>query len=357
MFLRNTWYVAAWDHEVTRSPSPHAILGERIVLYRTEGGAPVALEDACPHRKLPLSMGRVKGDHIECGYHGLTFNSTGHCVHAPGAARAPSRAKVRHYPTVSRHGLVWIWMGDPDQADPSHIFTVEHDGHPDWTRNSGGVMTVRCHYLYITDNLLDPSHVAWVHPSSFGTAAAADAPVRVRIADSGVTSSRWLSDTPIAPFYAPLLPMQGSTDRLQHYEVRYPSNALIRAVFAPSGTGGDEAALPSGAAVMDSYNFMTPIDEAHTRYYWFQIRNFAVNDDTVSRVMDEGVRAAFAEDKVVLEAVHQGMARRTSRNIDLEIDRGPLAFRKTLADMIAREQAESSNRVSPAGAREGFHEG
>lgn len=342
MFLKNAWYVAAWDHEVTRTPLAQTLLGERVVLYRTEAGLPVALEDACPHRKLPLSMGRVKGDHLECGYHGLTFDGRGQCVRVPGATRIPPAARVRSYPVVSRYGLVWIWMGDAALADPRTIFEVEHDGESGWSRNSGGSMLVHCNYLYITDNLLDPSHVAWVHPSSFGTAAAEEAPIRVTSNEQGVISSRWMTNTDIAPFYAPLLPMTGPTDRLQHYEVRYPSHALIRAVFAPIGSGGDDRPLAPESAVMDSYNFMTPVDADHTRYYWFQIRNFAVGDSTISETMNNGVRAAFAEDKVVLEAVHQGLARKTSPNIDLAIDRAPLTFRKKLAELIAREQQHPS---------------
>src|SRR5215469_3217534 len=112
-FMRNAWYVAAWDREVTRDLLSVQVLGERIVLYRTECGTPVALEDACPHRKLPLSMGRIHGDHVECGYHGLTFDCEGACVRAPGSPRIPQGAKVRSYPLAERYGLLWIWMGEP----------------------------------------------------------------------------------------------------------------------------------------------------------------------------------------------------------------------------------------------------
>jgi len=66
MFLRNAWYVAAWDFELGSELMPITVLGERIVLYRKRDGTPAALEDACPHRKLPLSMGRIKGDDVEC---------------------------------------------------------------------------------------------------------------------------------------------------------------------------------------------------------------------------------------------------------------------------------------------------
>ena len=130
MFLRNAWYVAAWDHEVTRTLQPVQILGDRIVLYRTNAGAPVALEDACPHRKLPLSMGQIKGDEIECGYHGLVFNSTGQCTRIPGATKIPRVLCVRNYPVVSQYGLVWIWMGEATHAHANPILEIEH-----WNRH------------------------------------------------------------------------------------------------------------------------------------------------------------------------------------------------------------------------------
>jgi vanillate O-demethylase monooxygenase subunit len=337
VFVKNAWYVAAHDVEVTRTLYPTTVLGERVVLYRTDKGDPVVLEDACPHRKLPLSMGRLKGDGIECGYHGLVFDCAGKCVHVPGSAKIPTGAQVRSYPAVSRYGLVWVWMGEAQRADPATIFKVEHYGELGWDRNQGGDMTVACNYLYITDNLLDPSHVAWVHPSSFGDVSCEGEPVKTTVAAEGVTASRWMRDAEIAPFYAPLIPLKGRCDRLQHYEVRFPSHALVKAVFVPAGHGGDGAELRPDAAVMDSYNFMTPLDDGRTRYYWFQMRNFALNDDTASALMDQSVRGAFSEDKVILEAVQQGFKHKTSANIDLAIDRAPLSFRQKLQQLIAAE--------------------
>ena len=91
MFLRNTWYIAAWNRELGDKPMAVRVLGEDIVLYRKSDGSAVALEDACPHRKLPLSMGRIKGDAIECGYHGLTFDGGGTCIEAPTQAQTPAQ--------------------------------------------------------------------------------------------------------------------------------------------------------------------------------------------------------------------------------------------------------------------------
>jgi vanillate O-demethylase monooxygenase subunit len=341
MYLRNAWYVAASDDEVTRAPLPIKVLGEKIVTYRTEAGDPVALRDACPHRSLPLSKGRVKGDTLECGYHGLTFDCTGTCVRVPGQDRIPSSANVQSYPVVARYGLVWIWMGDPAIADPSKIFKVEHYDDPEWGINRGKAIPFACNYLYITDNLLDPSHVAWVHQSSFGSAACEEEPLTVEGNALGVTVSRWMYDAEVAPFYKQLVPFEGKCDRKQHYEVRYPSNAYIKAVFTPAGTGGDETALAQGTFFqMDSYNFMTPIDATTSRYYWFQMRNLKPNDEAVSKYMSESVLFAFNEDRDILIEVQKGMAEKTTRNLDIAIDAGPLLYRRRLQKLIDAETAD-----------------
>ncbi len=131
MFLKNSWYVAAWDHEVPEKELKAVkLLGEAIVLYRKSDGTVSALEDACPHRKLPLSMGRIKGDDVECGYHGLTFDGSGTCTRVPGAEKIPHVARVRSYPIAQKYGLLWVWMGEPALADETKIFEVDHWGDP-----------------------------------------------------------------------------------------------------------------------------------------------------------------------------------------------------------------------------------
>lgn len=337
MYLRNAWYIAATAQEVSRSMRATRILGEPVVLYRTENGDPVALADACPHRKLPLSMGRVKGDAIECGYHGLVFDSTGQCVRVPGVEQVPKKICVRSYPVIEKFGHVWIWMGEESLADLGALFPVEHYGAPDWSLSGGEPIDIACNYLLVCDNLLDPSHVAWVHQGSFGFAAAEQAPVTIDAGAGGVTVSRWMMGTEIAPLYRPLVPFEGPCDRLQHYEVRFPAHALIIALIAPAGTGGPGRPVPASAYIMNSYNFMTPVDEGHTRYYYFQISNVAPRDPQAAAAMAKGIRDAFLEDKAVLEACQTGLAKAVIPPINLPIDAGPLKFRRRLETLIAAE--------------------
>lgn len=337
VYLRNAWYVAAWDREIADTLLPLQMLGQRLVLFRTADGQVSALEDACPHRKLPLSMGRLQGDQIECGYHGLTFNREGQCTRVPGANHVPPHLCVRAYPVQARYGLLWIWMGDPAQADPSLIFEVAHWGNPAWGINQGDGMQVRCDYRHLTDNLLDPSHVAWVHPGSFANTACEDTPLQIEATEHSVTVSRWMTDVEPAPFYAPYLKFTGRCDRKQHYEMRLPCHALIRAIFVPAGTGADGRDLHPDAFIMDSYNFMTPVDERTTRYHWFQMRNFAPKDAEVSRQFAASVRAAFEEDRIILEAVQQGLDSASHPPVHLPIDAAPMRFRRLLAGHIESE--------------------
>jgi phenylpropionate dioxygenase-like ring-hydroxylating dioxygenase large terminal subunit len=344
MFLRNVWYPAAWEREIGQSPYAATILCEPVAIYRRTDGSYAALDDACPHRKLPLSMGRVQGDHLECGYHGLTFDCGGTCVKAPTNGSVPPDVGVRSYPVHARYGLVWIWMGDPARADPADIFHVEHWDDPEWGTTVGDDMTIACNYLYITDNLLDPSHVAWVHPSSFAGAGSDDTPMETTIredgtAEDGITVWRWILDEPAAPFYAPYLEFEGNCDRKQQYEVRYPSLALIKAFFSPAGTGGEGRPRHPQTFIMDSYNLLTPVDETTTRYFWFQQRNVAPNDADVSRRFAESVRGAFEEDKLILAAVQRGMDGKRTPNINIRSDAGGVRFRRRLTHLIEAEQA------------------
>ena len=345
MFLKNAWYVAAWSSEVNHDLQQTLILGEKICLYRSSENVVVALEDACPHRKLPLSKGRIKNNGIECGYHGLTFNTEGSCIWAPGDGNIPPKAKVHAYPIYEKYDLVWIWMGNPELADPSSIIDIANFDNPEWGVNRGEAMELNCNYLLMCDNLLDPTHVAWVHQNSFAQSQTKDAPLNVTHTDDGYIVHRWMMDAEPAPFYKKVVEFEGHCDRLQHYEVRYPAHALIRAVFTPAGTGGVDGTLDAKTFVMDSYNFMTPTTESQTRYYWFQLRNIRPDDDALSQIMSADVQHAFEEDRVILNAVQIGLTEKKSPTIDLSIDSGQLRFRRQLAKRIEAEKALEDKRI------------
>lgn len=124
---RNAWYPLTWSRNVTRALARHRLLGDDLVVYRSEAGAPIALDDMCPHRLAPLSMGKLRGDAVECGYHGMTFAPNGRCIRIPGQPVIPPSARdagaffsiessfpfLAHFRCMSRQPGVWRGRGLP----------------------------------------------------------------------------------------------------------------------------------------------------------------------------------------------------------------------------------------------------
>lgn len=339
-FIRDTWYVCARSEDVSRGLLARTVLAEQIVLFRRSDGTVAALEDACPHRKLPLSQGSLQGDHVVCGYHGLTFDGTGSCIAAPTQPEAiPRRARVRSYPVQERYGFVWIWMGAAEHAATTPLLDIPEYDNPAWGRTACGALDIGCNYLWITDNLLDPSHVAWVHLTSFAGAGTDNVPLEITEGTDRLVVWRWIRDRPPPPYYAQFLAFGGTCDRKQHYECRLPSIAINKSIYAPARTGGSDDGLPPEAFVNYSYNFMTPVDSDHSLYFWFQHRNQRPEDAEMSAAMFAGATMAFNEDKAVLEAVHRGMKAARTPYINLGLDAAAMRFRRMVERRIEAEAA------------------
>jgi phenylpropionate dioxygenase-like ring-hydroxylating dioxygenase large terminal subunit len=281
-------------------------------------------------------MGRLIDDHVECGYHGLCFDASGQCIKAPTQDRIPPTAVVKSYSAIDRYGLLWVWMSEAE-ADESLLLTIDNVEDPTWHITGGDFLDCQCNYLYLADNLLDPSHVAWVHQTSFAALGTEDTPLEMQESAEGLIVSRWIYDCDAPPFYQPLLNFSGKCDRLQHYEVRFPSIAINKSVYYPAGEGGPDCTHNKDYYEMISYNFLTPIDENNTRYFWLQQRNTDPNDEAITKSISEGAKQAFFEDKEILEAVHQGIAVSNTRPINLALDAAALRFRSLLQQRIKAE--------------------
>jgi phenylpropionate dioxygenase-like ring-hydroxylating dioxygenase large terminal subunit len=105
-YLLNTWYVACWAHDVTDELYARTLFEQPVLIYRKRDGVAVAIADRCPHRFAPLSMGRLVGDNVQCGYHGLEFDGSGACVKNPHGKAMPAACKVRSYPLEERYGIL-----------------------------------------------------------------------------------------------------------------------------------------------------------------------------------------------------------------------------------------------------------
>jgi vanillate monooxygenase len=167
MFLKNHWYAAAFSDEIKQEILARTILDNELVMYRTADGAPVVLEDRCAHRDLPLSMGKLVGDDLQCGYHGLVYDQCGRCIRVPGQKSVPPSARVRSFPSVERHGFIWVWTGDAEAADPDLLPDYAMVDDTRLLRTKFHVL-LNCNYQLHIDNLLDLSHIAYVHDTTTG---------------------------------------------------------------------------------------------------------------------------------------------------------------------------------------------
>lgn len=341
MYIRNAWYVAAWSRELAGGPVSRIILEAPVVLFRTETGVAVALEDRCPHRHLPLSMGAVEGETIRCGYHGMQIDGAGQCVAVPTQKAVPPRARIRSYPLVERHGWVWIWTGEPALADPASIPDFGELDDPA-LKAVGSTNLVKANFRLLNDNLLDLSHVGFVHTSTIGNRAfGANAKIAVEKAEEGVRVTRWVRDCPPPPTYTLTghLPPDVNIDRWSIIRYTPPGSVVIHTGGAETGTGAPEGKLDHGINLW-VMNAMTPQDEKTTHYFWATVRNFRIDDPQADDLIFSQVSEAFAEDKRVLEAQQIAIDRHGDDwSNALQADAGAVEGRRCLERMLKAEAA------------------
>ncbi len=339
MFPRNAWYVAATADELGRELLGRTLLDRPVVLYRRENGTPVALEDRCSHRFLPLSKGFLVGDVVQCGYHGMEYDCTGACVHVPGQKSVPSDAGVAAFPLCEKWRFVWIWMGDPALADQALIPEIWRNEHPDWTVVVGEPIHMKGDYRLVADNLLDPSHVSFVHRSTLGTGVVAEIPQNATQDGNTVRVTRWILDSPPAPVYAKLGKFDGNVDRWQIMTFTPPSMVEVDMGSCVAGSGAQQGDRSQGIELR-AYNLVTPETAESSLYFWTHVRNFAVDDPAVTEMVRNNFVETFAEDVAVIEAVQDGLKRYADAPvINLAVDAGAIRARRVIDDMVAEESA------------------
>ncbi len=328
MFLKNSWYVAAWDREISRNPLGRVLLDEPVVLYRKEDGGVVALEDRCCHRQLPLSMGTLVQDTLRCGYHGLRFDPSGKCVEIPGQASIPPQARVKCYPVLERYHWVWIWMGEPDKADASLIPDWWWGDHADWAFTRPERVRVACNYQLIADNVLDVTHLAYVHAGSIGAPSITEFPATVEREERRVRLTRWIRDRPPPPLYQRAGNFPGNVDRWQIVEHVPPC-------FTVNFAGCSDAQRRIELMALSA---PTPETARSTHYFFGFVRNFGLGDADTERICALDMVKVFNEDFPVLEAQQRMLELQPGApRIDIAVDAAPLAARRMLQAMIGRE--------------------
>lgn len=337
-FLKNAWYVAAWDDEVLPGALFHRrILGEKILLARDKGQVAHALQDRCPHRFAPLHLGSHCGASVQCGYHGLTFGFDGRCVENPhGDGKIPPKAVIRSYPLVAQQMLLWIWMGDPARADPA---AIPHFRGLDPTRFAinKGYMHTPVNYEYMTDNIMDLGHIEFLHKGLLGSEAVRRAESAMRQDGTTVFSTR-LTHNEILPGPLDALYETAGKPVDRWLDVRWDAPALMELVVGVAPTGAPQRIGRETPGV----HLMTPETEVTTHYFWSNSRDFRIDDAELHAQLDEGLRFAFEhQDKPMIVAQREAMegAEFWSLNpLVLEGDAGAIRARRILRRLIHEEQ-------------------
>lgn len=336
MFLKNCWYVAAWDHEILGDTLlSRTLLGQPVLFYRKEDGSVVAMDDKCCHRHAPLHMGRKEGDCVRCMYHGAKYDATGACVEIPGQDRIPPKLRQRIYPTIQRKRWVWIWMGDPVLADATLIPDTFSLDHPDW-RWKPSYLHYDCNYLLISDNLLDFSHLSYVHEKTFGGSPnIAEARPEVQRMERGVRVSRPVQGTIPAPYHQRLGSFEGKVDRWFRYDFHVPGILLLDAGVKSAETPDDDM---EGALQFHSCQAITPETEKSTHYFFMQAHNFRLDDAVITESIDQSQKRAFFEDKQILEAQQRMIdGSPESPMVAIAADAGLMQYRRLLGELIDQE--------------------
>jgi phenylpropionate dioxygenase-like ring-hydroxylating dioxygenase large terminal subunit len=301
VFIRNCWYVVAWRDEVKDDRLlERTVLGESLLVYLTQAGEPVVLDNRCAHRHAPLSLGRRVGDNVRCMYHGLVFDPTGRCIEVPGQDRIAEGMRTRRYPAVLRGTWIWVWMGEPEKADPALIPDAFSLDHPEWRYKPGGYLHYEVDYLAIADNLLDFSHLSYVHEKTLGgSAAIAEARAKVEKIPRGLRLTRDVFDTTPPPYHAKIGGLTGRVDRTFVYDFVLPSVLLLYAHSKPVEAAADDL---SGALRFHSCQALTPETEGSTHYFFMMAHAFRLDDAAVSEAIYQSLLAAFDEDKQIITA-------------------------------------------------------
>jgi phenylpropionate dioxygenase-like ring-hydroxylating dioxygenase large terminal subunit len=352
-YLKNTWYAAAQADELASGPLARTLLEQPIVLFRTASGMVTALQDRCPHRFAPLSRGKVRGEELECGYHGLRFNGAGACSHNPHGP-VPPRAKVRPYPVLERYGYIWFWPGEPSRAEASLLPEFAFLSDPDHFTITPGYLHVKANYELIVDNLLDLSHALFVHPHFAIPGMTVEQQLKAvtsRTETQGNSVTAWRARLGVPP-NGPTREIFGFgpelVDSRSHMTWHPPALLNFDVGSCLSGTP------PESGLCIPQAHLITPETALTSHYFFAASRNLKRDDPEAGRKLFSMLDMAFRQqDEPMIEAIQQSMGPTSDFDslnpILLRTDGAPVTARRTLQRLIAAEQQSAARDGAEVG--------
>ncbi len=340
--IKNCWYVAAWDEQLENEKLlARTLLGRPIVIFRAPDGSPQAIEDRCPHRSAPLSLGKLTPTgSIRCAYHGLEFDGTGQCVHNPHTSgRIPPKARVRSFPVVEKHSLIWVWMGQ-QPADTSLI--------PDFSILDGGMeiskrdyLRMEANYALVTDNLMDLSHTAFLHEGILGSEQTIKADLKLTQNGHQVHVARMAANVPVPGLFDLMYKRDGGLVDFWA-DIRWdPPGCMVN----DTGVTDPGRSRAEGTGIYGMH-FLTPETDTTCHYHFAAARQNPISwgepiDTEIRTKISELRRYAFEfQDRIVIEAQQRLLSglREPPAFVLLETDLGTVRFRRILDTLLAAEK-------------------
>ncbi|MDH7799021.1 MULTISPECIES: aromatic ring-hydroxylating dioxygenase subunit alpha [unclassified Beijerinckia] len=343
---RNAWYVAAFSDEVTEKPMARRILGDRVVFYRTEAGQPVALADYCAHRAMALSLGkRIGGDRLQCAYHGIEYGPDGACAHIPSQSNIPSKMKVHSYPVVERWQWLWVWMGNPLEADetliPNHaeFGLAPEDGFFKVQRfrmDFGGS------FQLLHENVLDVSHISFLHEGFFDSGKIAETPGTTTADGDTITISRRITEVVTGPYARQFGFGDGTrVDRELISKTWVPNLNVVTNIFSfPDNPDRSPAIRHAPFAI-------TPETATSCHYFVASASNYGKKPEGEALAREnQTVWDIFLTDKIAIESIQEsyGEMGADTPDVSVKADDAALRFRR----ILLKQASAKANKANAA---------
>jgi phenylpropionate dioxygenase-like ring-hydroxylating dioxygenase large terminal subunit len=339
MFVRNAWYIAATEQEVSDKPLVRTIMNEPIVLFRNERGEIAALEDRCCHRGAPLSLGNITEVGIRCGYHGMEFNNNGICVDIPGQTIIPKRARVRSYPVALKGDYVWIWTGQADKADSAAIVDYPPDDKVNWPR-ANDMLHLQASYVMVLENLMDLSHLSYLHKNSIGSSEedSANASMEVKSTSAGMRFLRVMRKADAPQTWRKRYKTLGAkVDRWSDFEYVAPS--VIMQYSGGVNAGEYDAGVREGGHNVRTLHAITPETETSCFYFFNKADGYAKFEGSDTVRTWASTTDVFKEDAFMLEQQQLRLTNYdTSKLLDINTDVARVQMIRALRERLRLDQ-------------------
>ncbi|MBT5238976.1 MAG: aromatic ring-hydroxylating dioxygenase subunit alpha [Rhodospirillaceae bacterium] len=278
MFI-NFWYAAGRSEDITNeAPTKVRMLGLDFVVFRDSSGQVHCLSDTCVHRGGSLGNGKIKGDCVQCPYHGWEFDGEGACQKVPSlgpGGKPPARARTDAYPVEEKYGLVHVFLGDMAEADRPPIMDIPEYGTEGWRATIQQYDWV-IDYQRSVENALDPAHNEFVHPTHGFSGADPD----YHVPPLNIDETDWGTGF-LVEYKAPPL----ADDKMREGTGREKNAVVTAGTWTHGPTCNATRINPMPDKHIHQYSFKTPVDDTHSRSYLVNLRNFVIEPENDARMM------------------------------------------------------------------------